>query len=116
MNTQVLVRPDAGAEVRVEGPLAAEVRRLSGARVAVRGALRGDAVTAESYEVVSVDGQPVHLGVVERPASGGVFLRLADGARVELRGPATAEFRTGQKVWVQGPGSVSVQTFGIVTP
>jgi hypothetical protein len=116
MNTQVVVRGDAGGEVRVDGPLAAEVRRLAGARVSVRGRVAEGRVQAEGYEVVSVDGRPVQMGVVERAPDGGTLLRRADGSVIRLRGPAAADFRPGQKVWVQGVEAVDVQTFGVVVP
>ncbi|HEX5727079.1 MAG TPA: hypothetical protein VFX98_16500 [Longimicrobiaceae bacterium] len=113
VNLRVAVRTDAGG-VYVEGPLAAEVRRLSGAQVEVWGRRDGDVLRAEGYRVVSVDGAPVWQGTVERGPGGGLVLRLADGNTLALD-HAPPEIRPGQKVWVQGPTHVGVQTFGIVT-
>lgn len=116
LNVRVNVTPAGGRPVTVTGPLAQEIRRLGGARVAVRG--RRDAaatIEASDYDVLSVDGRPVTAGVVERSPDGGVQLRLRDGSTVALAGGAAA-LRPGQKVWVQGPATVTVQSFGVISP
>lgn len=116
VNARVVVQPDGRPALRVAGPLARELGSLSGARVRVRGRAAGDSVAVSAYEIVSVNGEPVHFGVVERAPGGALRLRRADGTTVDLLGPAAAQFRPGQKIWVQGPGSVQVQVFGVVTP
>ncbi|HEU0053881.1 MAG TPA: hypothetical protein VFQ39_11925 [Longimicrobium sp.] len=114
MNVRVQVRPDAGPPVYLAGPLLAEVRRLGGARVEVRGRrAAGGELEVADYDVVSVDGRPVRQGTVERAPDGGLQLRLKSGETVRLQG-GTQQLRPGQKVWVQGPGSVTVQTYGII--
>jgi hypothetical protein len=115
VNVRVQVRPDAGPPVYVTGPLAAEVRRLGGARVEVRGRrVAGGELEVADYEVVSVEGRPVEQGTVERAPDGGLQLRRKDGGTVRLQG-GTQQLRPGQKVWVQGPETVTVQTYGIIT-
>lgn len=115
MNVRVQVTPDGGRPVTVTGPLAAEIRRLGGSRVAVRGRRAAAAIEATGYDVVAVNGRAVTLGVVEQAPDGGVQLRLDDGSTVRLTG-GTASLRPGQKVWVQGPATVTVQSFGVVRP
>ncbi|MBV9774997.1 MAG: hypothetical protein JO040_13670 [Gemmatimonadetes bacterium] len=115
MNVHVQVTPTGGRPVTVTGPLAGEIRRLGGARVLVRGRPGASQIEATDYEVVSVEGRRVVMGVVERGADGGVQLRLADGSAVRLTG-GTSTLQPGQKVWVQGPTTVTVQTFGVVRP
>lgn len=115
MNVRVVVRPDGGGPpVAVTGPLAEEVRRLGGARVEVRGRRSGAEIEASDYDVVSVDGRPVVQGVVERAPDGTLQLRRRDGATVRLQG-GTDPLRPGQKVWIQGPTTISVQTYGVIS-
>jgi hypothetical protein len=115
MNVQVTLRTDDGRNVTVVGPLAAELGRLSGATVEVEGRMNGADVEPATYHVVSVDGRPVHLGIVESAAGGELHLRLGDGSTIAL-GPGAGTLRPGQKVWVQGVTRLHVQTFGIVVP
>lgn len=115
VDVQVVVQQEGGGSVHVEGPLRDEVRRLSGARVEVWGRRSGAELTATDYDVLSVDGRPVEMGVVEAAPGGGLQLRKRSGEVVRLAG-ATGQFRAGQKVWVQGPATVQVQTFGVVRP
>lgn len=122
MNVRLSLRTADGRGVFVEGPAAAELRALGGVEVEVEGRMEGGVFQARGYRVVSVDGRPVLVGVVEAAPGGGLQLRLADGAAVRLAGGAD-RLRAGQKVWVQGPeqaqGSVrqvQVQTFGVIVP
>lgn len=115
VNVQVVVQEPSGRSVRVDGPLAAELRRLSGVEVEVWGrpaARQG--LEVAGYEVRSVDGAPVQVGGVERAPDGGLQLRTASGV-VRLAGGASA-LKPGQKVWVQGPATVQVQSFGVIRP
>lgn len=121
VNVQVVVRRADGGNVRVVGPLSEEVRRLSGAEVAVSGPLEPSPdpmadgqIRADGYEILSVDGRPVITGVVESRTGEWTLLRTAAGEPVYLSG-APAELRVGQKVWVQGPRSVVVQSYGVLT-
>ena len=115
MNVRLSFRPDSGPSLWLEGPAADELRALAGARLEVRGRVEGGVLHADGYRVLSVDGRPVHVGVVENAPGGGLQLRMDDGQVVLLRG-TTDPFRPGQKVWVQGPPSVQVQSYGVITP
>lgn len=114
MNVRTVVAAEGGESVYVTGPLAGEIRSLSGARVEVRGRRAADrTLVASDYDVLSVNGRPVFMGVVERASDGTLQLRTRNGGTVRLQG-APAAFRPGMKVWVQGPGSVTVQTYGVM--
>ncbi|HEX8453653.1 MAG TPA: hypothetical protein VF647_16245 [Longimicrobium sp.] len=114
MNVRTVVAAEGGGSVYVTGPLAAEIRSLSaGARVEVRGRRAADrTLVASDYDVLSVNGRPVFVGVVERANDGALQLHTRTGL-VRLQ-DAPAAFRPGMKVWVQGPGSVTVQTYGVI--
>ncbi len=114
MNVRVLLTPERGEGLYVTGPLAGEIRSLSGARIEVRGR-RGPARTLEAtdYDVLTVNGRPAVLGMVERGTNGGLQLRTREGRAIQLQSPPP-DFRPGMKVWVQGPGSITVQSYGIV--
>jgi hypothetical protein len=122
VNVQVVLQPESGQAVRVAGPLAGEIQQLSGARVAVRGRIEpapdpmvSRQVQVESYEILSVNGQPVTLGTVEGHMNDWTLLRTSTGELVYLAGPPE-RFRAGQKVWIQGPAARIVQTYGVLTP
>ncbi len=115
MNVQVVVEDSVGRSTTVAGPLVAEIQRLSGAQVELRGRMDRGVLTATSYEIRAVNGAPVEMGVVQRATDGSLLLRKADGRTVSLMG-ATSQFRVGQKVWVQGPAAVRVQSYGVITP
>lgn len=120
VNVKVVVQPASGTSVQLLGPLEEELRRLAGAEVSVRGPV-GSApdplvdrqMRVESYDILAVDGQPVVAGTVEGRSGEWLLLRTPGGELVYLGG-ATAQLRPGQKVWVQGPRSVIVQTYGVV--
>ncbi len=111
-----VLRAEDGTTYTLSGALDPELRRLSGVEIAVHGELQGSNLQATEYEIVSVDGQPVEMGVVERAPAGGLQLRQSDGTVVALSG-AASNLRVGQKVWVQGPttSSVTVQTYGVIS-
>jgi hypothetical protein len=112
VSTQVVIEAD-GRHTAVEGALADEIGRLSGAEVEVRGRLAGRAIEAADYEIRSVDGRPVTVGTVERIEEGMIHLRTKGGELVYVAG-STSPFRVGQKVWVQGPQYLRIQSFGII--
>lgn len=120
VNVSVVLQPAEGGSIEVVGPLRDELRRLSGARVALRGPvepapdpLADRRIRVDDYEILSVDGEPVIAGTVEGREGEWVLLRTATGELVYLGG-AAAELRPGQKVWVQGPRSVTVQSYGVI--
>jgi hypothetical protein len=115
MNVQTALQAADGRSLTLTGPLVAELGRLSGAEVEVEGRVDGGEMEATAYRVVSVDGRPALVGTVEAVPGGGLQLRLDDGTAVRLGGGADA-LRPGQKVWVQGPSQVQVQTFGVIVP
>lgn len=115
VNVRVVVQPAGGGSATVAGPLTEEIRRLAGAEVAVAGRWEGGELHAERYEVRAVDGQPVVTGTVERVQSDYLLLRTERGEAVYVYG-AGAEFRVGQKLWVQGPHSVRLQSYGVIKP
>ena len=115
VSIQTVVQDSAGRTVQIEGPLEPEIRRLSGAQVTLWGRSSPGSLLVTAYDVRSVNGAPAQMGIVERAPDGGVQLRTADGQVVGLIG-ATGQFRVGQKVWVQGPAAVRVQSYGVITP
>jgi hypothetical protein len=122
VNVQVVLQPGDGAAIRLTGALVSELERLQGARVAVRGPtspapdpLVSRQVDVQWYEIISIDGRPVVLGEIIAVEGGVARLRTEDGSEVVLPG-APASFRVGQKVWVQGPQSITVQSYGTVRP
>ncbi len=121
LNVQTVIVTDVGS-VRVSGPLSEELTRLAGARVLARGEVGAAPdpivdreIVAESYEILTVDGRPVHAGVIIEVRGEVAVLRTDSGEEIVLQG-APASFRVGQRVWVQGPTSVSVQSYGTVRP
>jgi len=120
MNVAVVLRDGNGQGPRVDGPLAEEIGRLSGAQVEVTGTRRADpmygqSIHATGYRISAVDGAAVITGVVERGADGQLQLRGDDGQIHRLSG-GTTQLRAGQRVWVQGPATVQVQSFGVIRP
>jgi hypothetical protein len=120
VNVAVLVRGPDGTSSRIEGPLAEEIQRLDGAEVEVTGTrqadpMYGSSLRATSYTVRSVDGAAVVVGTVEQGEGGALQLRTEDGRVVRLTGGAS-HLRPGQKVWVQGPATLQVQSFGVIRP
>ena len=117
----VNLRTDDGTSVGLVGELEAELARLSGAVVSVRGtdapapADRGLEVT--DYEVVSINGELPSVGVLERR---GEEYWLGGDPGVHLMGiPDALTQAVGAKVWVTGPSSadgVTVQSYGIIRP
>ncbi|HYR10652.1 MAG TPA: hypothetical protein VEQ60_22940 [Longimicrobium sp.] len=115
VNVRLALQTADGRSVYVTGPVLAELRALAGAEVEVEGRMEGGAFRASGYHIRSVDGRPVLEGTVEAAQGGGLQLRLRDGSAVRLGGGAD-RLRAGQKVWVQGPTQVQVQTYGVIVP
>ena len=122
MNVQVVLRDVDGRVVRLVGPLEPEVRRLAGAEVAVFGPVSstpdpivGQQIRVTDFEVLSVDGEPALMGEIVSMDGERAQMRMRDGETVTLIG-APSEFRVGQKVWIQGPRSFAVQSYGVIRP
>src|SRR5688500_17851557 len=114
VNVRLVIQTATGS-TNVGGPLGEELRRLSGAEVTLAGRSEGSSFVATGYRVRSIDGRPVTLGTVEGPEGLYLRLRTTDGEIVYLVG-APDQLQPGQKVWVQGPRGVVVQSFGTVRP
>ncbi len=117
--TMVMLRPMAGGEeVRLEGSLVEELRRLGGIVVSVTGkrdesAMRGFDVT--SYEITSVQGTRPSVGtVVSR--DGDLWLESESSVRL-VDVPAGLRAQVGAKVWVIGTtvdGSLRPESYGVI--
>lgn len=114
VNVQVVVQGAEGTVV-ITGPARDELRSVAGAEVVARGRREGGALHAEQFDVRSVDGQPVVWGTVEALTGEYARLRTREGESVYLVRPP-GDLRVGQRVWVQGPRSVIVQSYGVVRP
>lgn len=123
VNVQTVVQPrDGGRSVRVTGPLTDELGRLNGVEVALRGRIDASPdpmvdrqIEVSAYDIVSVDGRPVVSGEIVSIQAGRAVLRTDRGEEVVLAG-APADFAVGQKVWVQGVHTLSVQSYGTIRP
>lgn len=120
VDVHVLIEPEEGEGVRVVGPLSDEIRRLAGAHVTIEGRMdespshvASRQIEASSYEIVSVNGEPVVVGVVQGKTGGWTVLKTREGELVYLAS-APDSIRTGQTVWVQGPRSLVVQSYGVL--
>lgn len=111
VDIRTVLQTEDGRSLELTGPLRQELRSLSGAVVAVHGTVEGGTLEASDYEIRSVNGEPVVMGVVESVSERWTQLRTPAGELVYL-GSAPQEFRIGDKVWVQGPSAVIVQTYG----
>lgn len=107
--------------VTVTGPVESEVSRLSGARVRVYGEIStgqfpGPTMEAVAYEILSVDGERPHVGVL-RADGEGLYLEREGREPVRLRAVASGlEDRVGAKVWVVTGEDGTVRRYGILRP
>ena len=120
--TAQLILAGATASVGLAGPLAGELRRLSGATLRVTGTPQNNstpppprAVVARDYQVLEVDGQQPVVGVV---VSRDDRLWLAGRDTVELLNAAPdLAARIGAKVYVIGVragGRLQVRSYGVI--
>ena len=110
----------AGAIVLV-GPLAAELARVAGAEVLVRGSVASGAdpptIRVSEYEIRDVDGLRPIVGMLE-VRNGALVLRTEDGEERAITGTSERMLRAaGSRVWVttRGDGS-GVVRWGILRP
>jgi hypothetical protein len=116
--TSVKLVGDSG-QVELAGALEPELRRLAGASVVIRGALRGarpaQTLEARGYEVTEIDGATPATGLLKR---GDGKLWLAGRDTLELAGvPEALREKEGAKIWVvgrRGGDSLEVQSYGII--
>lgn len=118
---QVVLSGPAG-DVALIGPLAGELRRLVGARVRITGrpernpaAAPERALNVAAYEIVAVDGERPHVGILVRRDD---RLWLAGPDTLELVGaPADLAARVGAKVFITGVregGRLQVKSYGVI--
>ncbi len=115
VDQMVTLVDSSGGNIRLRGALADEIAQLVGADVAVWGEREADAVRVTRYRLLAVGGRPAIMGTVERTPDGSFMLRTREGRVVVLSGSASA-LRPGMTAWVQGPETVRVESYGIVTP
>ncbi|MDT8435676.1 MAG: hypothetical protein RRA92_02865 [Gemmatimonadota bacterium] len=105
--------------VRVVGALAAEVGRVIGAVVRVRGPLGSEAgertIEARDYQIVSVDGRSPRVGEIVPADDGGLALRGRDGTLTPLRdAPERLRGAIGAWAWVVPSQDGGVARYGIL--
>lgn len=120
VDVRVVLQTETGGTIELTGALRDELAALSGAEVAVRGArssspdpLASGRIDVREYEIVSIDGESVVVGEIVRIAAGRATLRTERGEEIVLSSYPES-FRVGQKVWVQGPSTLAVQSYGVI--
>jgi len=113
------LREKGGSVFQLTGPLAGELRRLSGARVKVTGRTDSSAyppsIHATEYSVVEVDGRHPWVGEL-RGGPGSLWVSTPDSLAVE-EPSGRLEALVGAKVWVVADTSSQpalVQSFGVL--
>ena len=113
-----VLQTDAGA-LRLAGPLSEELGHLTGAAVRVWGSRTSDKpqdrLEVAGYAVESVNGRPVHVGVLAE-AGGAVVLRGDREWRL-VNAPDVLARSVGAKVYVAGPtrgDSLTVESWGVI--
>lgn len=121
VNVQVVLVSE-GRSIRLVGPLAEELARTAGIEVNVEGTLRPSPdpmadmeLEATGYRIRTANGQPAVMGEIVEIMGDRARLRTDDGEIVILSS-VPRDFRVGQRVWVQGPGGITVQSYGILRP
>lgn len=118
----VTLQPDGGRQVALSGAPAEELRNVDGARVRIvgrrtAGAAPGGGMEAESYELLSVDGERATVGIL-RVSGRDAVLELPGGQAVRLAGaPPALVSRAGAKVWVigrAGSDGLAVTSYGVL--
>lgn len=104
--------------VAVVGEYEGEVGRLTGAEVRVTGEARtgglGAELRATSYEILSVDGERPHVGVLARDAEG-YRLEGPEGASLALRAvPESYAQLVGARLWVVTDDDGVVIRYGVL--
>lgn len=115
--TQVVVRPEDGPVLQVEGDARARMERVDGTTVEVAGVVDEDAGTidARMFVVVEVDGLAATDGVLFRDEEGfGLVDHAGETHRLE-RLPAALQRLVGARVWVTG-GLDMPQAWGVIIP
>lgn len=119
----ITLRRSDGRAFLLTGDLVNELRRLGGAEVAARGVVEtsgmGASLEVREYEVLAVDGQRPHVGVL---LARGDDLWLAGSDTLRLV-PALDALRqnVGAKIWVTGASDsaakeLRVGSYGVIAP
>ena len=116
--SRTIVQPDSGDALTLSGPYANEIGRLSGARVRVTGryedsGLPERALAATSYEILSVDGDPAIVGLLERDDDGWELRSGRHSTRLTTVSEGLAE-RAGALVWVVLDDLGGVARYGVL--
>ncbi|MGH7544973.1 MAG: hypothetical protein ACREKI_02190, partial [Gemmatimonadota bacterium] len=106
----------AGVEAR--GEWREEIRAASGARITVEGSIvEPGRMRVARYTIVSVDGKPALIGVLES-RDGGLYLNVkGEGESRQVRIepiPEGLSGRAGAKVWVVLGADGAVEAYGIL--
>jgi hypothetical protein len=115
---RTIVEPAQGEPLTISGPYDAEIGRLTGASVRVTGRLEdaglpSPSLSATSYEVLSVDGDNVMVGFLERDEEG-YFLKTGDTRIAVSVVSETLGERLGSLVWVVLDEHRGVARYGIL--
>jgi hypothetical protein len=118
----IAVRLSNGEQVLVNGPLAPEVGRLTGATLVLVGPVQATTpwrmIVPTGYEVLAIDGQKPQVGVLRVERNGGIWLETSPPIRLEGT-PDALRAQNGAKVYVLGAvrnGVLMVQSFGVIRP
>ena len=117
-----LERESRSRTVRGNSRLLVQLSRLVGARVGIRGSVRGrDELLARDFSIIdSGSGSTPHVGVVVVDQSGIVLQDELTGTALSLRGEALRTLRTlhGARLWVDGvvvgPRQILVGAYGVL--
>ena len=118
-----ILRLDDGEETLISGDREDEIRMLSGTVMTVCGELATDAIAenaieAESFELLTVDGMTAYLGTLQEVDGSWQISRKGNYSLVPLSGvPDQLREAEGTLVWVAGAWvdqAFSVKSFGLM--
>ncbi|HET7622582.1 MAG TPA: hypothetical protein VFK39_11825 [Gemmatimonadaceae bacterium] len=121
----VTLQRSDGRALRLTGKLLDELRRLGTAEVTARGVVDSSGTVSldvREYEVLAIDGQRPHVGVLLARGPGGDELWLAGGDTLRLV-PTLDALResVGAKIWVTGVSDpaareLRIGSYGVIAP
>ncbi len=121
----VTLQRDDGRAFQLTGELLNELRRLGSAEVAARGVVDTSGTAAldvREYEVLAIDGQRPHVGVLLARGVGGDELWLAGRDTIRLvPAPDALRESVGAKIWVTGVSDpaakeLRIGSYGVIAP
>lgn len=114
---------DSDGAFRLTGSLEEELRRLSGAEVEVDGervrAYPDEGLDVDSYEILRIDGEKPHVGVVEVDEDGAVCLRQDEECFRLAGAPEGMREREDARIWVVGEKrerEIRLASYGVIRP